>query len=265
MKQAFLAGLMALFFTSCSQHEKFPEFVTRKVSPEEVELTVDADLPSAGNTADSGREESNYPKLDSLLTFQQMYLQENEAFDLERFRRVWESFRAETKNNRLPEKEAFRWFRVSGFLFQLTGDAAVVDEMEKIIWSQRSDATQTEVWDSIFTPYVFTRNVDDIHVNLFLPGEIGFTHSMGGKVKIRQEADFPASGSIRLNFSMEIKRYMEVFIRIPRWAEDASVTVKQVKYFAPPGSFCKIAKKWKEDDVVEIEFSQENMPGYLAQ
>jgi len=98
---------------------------------------------------------------------------------------------------------------------------------------------------------------------MFIPSEISYSHSMGGEVKIWQETNYPQSGSVRVNFSMTEKQYIEVFIRIPSWAEDASVEVNGVKYFAPPGSFSKISKKWKEGDVVEIEFPISKKPDYL--
>jgi DUF1680 family protein len=62
---------------------------------------------------------------------------------------------------------------------------------------------------------------------------------------------------------METKRYIELWIRIPEWAHNASVTVKGVKYLSQPGSYSRVAKQWKEGDVVEVELPLQNVPGYL--
>jgi DUF1680 family protein len=63
---------------------------------------------------------------------------------------------------------------------------------------------------------------------------------------------------------METKRYIELFIRIPEWAEEATVIEKGVKYVATPGSYCQITRKWSEGDMVEINFPTEKMPEYLS-
>ena len=83
---------------------------------------------------------------------------------------------------------------------------------------------------------------------------------MKGEVTFRQETDYPKSGSVKLYFGMTERRYIELFIRIPSWAEGTHVNVKGVKYFADPGSYCKILKKWKEGDVVDIEFPINKKP-----
>jgi len=53
---------------------------------------------------------------------------------------------------------------------------------------------------------------------------------------------------------MEEIRYIEISIRIPDWARNATVTEKNVKYVATPGSYCFIARKWNSGDVIEIAF-----------
>ena len=166
------------------------------------------------------------------------------------------------ENSHLNEEVATKWFDITGFIFGLTGNAVIAEELEKISILHLSNH-QPAFRDSLVLPYIFTKNTDQIWVNLFLPAELNYTHSMGGKVKILIDTVFPESGSIRLNFSMETKRQIKLHIRIPSWAENASVTVKKVRYFAQPGSYCLISKNWKEGDVVEIELPVENLPDYL--
>jgi DUF1680 family protein len=110
---------------------------------------------------------------------------------------------------------------------------------------------------------VLTKNGDHIYVNLFNPVEINYQHSLGGEVTFRQETTYPESGSVRLHFDNAENRYIELYIRIPEWAEGTSVVVKKVKYFTQPGSYCVIAKKWKQGDVVEIELPIENYQARL--
>jgi hypothetical protein len=51
---------------------------------------------------------------------------------------------------------------------------------------------------------------------------------------------------------LQDKRYLDFYVRIPEWANKASVTVKGVKYNVIPGQFTEIAKKWKNGDEIEI-------------
>jgi hypothetical protein len=261
MKRLFFTGMLFLFILSCTFHEKFPEPVTYPVSRTGKEFSAEQEMLQMHETLQRGAKTTTPAGLDDLLGYRHMYFQQDEGFDLEEFQASWQEFKNNIEISQLPRKEVLKWFQLTGFLFQLTGEARFAEEMEKIAWENFSGKPQ--VFDSLVSPYIFTKNVDHIHVNLFLPKEINYQHSLGGAVKIEQEPDFPESGRIRLNFSMEIKRYIEVFVRIPNWAEGTSVTVKGVKYFAQPGEYCIIAKKWKEGDVVEIELPTNNLPDYL--
>jgi hypothetical protein len=261
MKRLLFTGIFFQIIFSCSYHEKFPEPVTQPVHPSGKEFLAEQDMLTTRENQENGKENGLSVELDELIGFQHMYFQKDEQFELETFLASWQDLKNNLKTNQLSHEEIFQWFRLTGFLFQLTGKARFAEELEEIAWKKFS--AQPQVFDSLVSPYIFTKNVDHIHVNLFLPKEISYEHTLGGAVKIVQETDFPKSGSIRLNFSMEIKRYIEIFVRIPTWAEGASVTVKGVKYFVTPGLYSIIAKKWKEGNVIEIEFPLENLPDYL--
>lgn len=260
MKRLFFLGVIFQFTLACSNQVKFPEMVTQPVIKNGEEIYAEKEIGAGEKVFQNGNVEIQ-TDLQLLISFHQKYFQKNEEFDLENFITNWEKFHQSTRLSQLNQQEVIHFFQMTGFLFQLTGEAKFAEEMEEIAWE--SFRNKPQFFDSLISPYIFTKNVDHIHVNLFLPAEISYEHTLGGAVKIMQETDFPESGSIRLNFSMEIKRYIEVFVRIPAWAEGASVTVKGVKYFAQPGEYCIIAKKWKEDDVIEIEFPLGNLPDYL--
>lgn len=261
MKRLFFTGIIFLFILSCTYHEKFPEPVTHPVTRTGKEFSAEQEMLQMHETLQSGAQTTTSVGLGDLLGYRHMYFQQDEGFDLEEFQVSWQEFKNNIEISQLPRKEVLQWFQLTGFLFQLTGEARFAEEMEKIAWMGFPD--KPHVFDSLVSPYIFTKNTDHVHVNFFLPAAIGYEHSLGGAVRIEQETDFPESGSIRLNFSMEIKRYIEIFVRIPSWAEGTSVTVKGVKYFAQPGQYSIIAKKWKEGDVVEIEIPTKNLPDYL--
>lgn len=262
MKYVSLSFILLILLFSCRHVEKFPEYVTLPLSGENMELQDGYSRLSAHSRSGAVNQVTDYTLLDSLLVYKEWYIQHNEAFQFETYQNLWKQFGQQAENARLTEDAAIKWFEATAFIFELTGNALMTEELEKIAALYLS-ALGPELFDSIVGPYVITKNVDHIWVNLFLPATVNYTHSLGGDVTAVLHSEFPESGSIRLNFDTEIKRYIEVYVRIPSWAENASVTVKKVKYFAQPGNYCLIAKKWKSGDVVEIEIPLENLPAYL--
>lgn len=255
--------LIVIIFISCNKQNKFPEPVTSPVDTEIVKLQGSL-LNGFKNEVDAQNKffgQAVNPE--NIVSIQQDYRAKNENFDLGKFETSWENFRNEAENGLGSYDAAQKWFEITGLLFQLTGKVVYADELERIAYTNFFGTANENNLKNALVPYIFTRNVDHIHVNLFTPAEISYEHSLGGHVEIIQNTDFPRSGSIKLHFSMETKRYLEVFIRIPGWAKDVSVEVKGVKYFAGPGNYCKVAKKWKEGDVVEIEIPVANRPDYL--
>lgn len=262
MKYVRLSVILLILLFSCRHIEKFPEYVTLPLSEENMELEAGFSRLSAHACSGAVNHATDYTLLDSLLVYKGWYLQHNESFQFERFQNLWEEFGQQAEKARLTEDAALKWFEATAFIFELTGNALMAEELEKIAALHLS-ALGPELFDSIVAPYVITKNVDHIWVNLFLPTTVNYTHSLGGDVTAVLHSEFPESGSIRLNFDTEIKRYIEVYVRIPSWAKNTSVTVKKVKYFTQPGNYCLIAKKWKSGDVVEIEIPLENLPDYL--
>lgn len=256
----FLLVLLPVIF-SCTNQEKFPEYITLPADQGDAVFSAETEKWLNAGKSQSENDVVHFGGLDSLQAYRQLYLQKDERFDFTQMQLLWQELKNRPEMEQVSGEAARQWFTISGFLFQLTADAQYISEMERLFLTGLFE--NAEELNSLVAPYVFTRDVDHIHVNFFLPSEISYEHSLDGAVKITQITDYPESGNIRLNFSMEIKRYIEVFVRIPSWAEGASVMVKGVKYFTLPGSYCFIAKKWKEGDVVEIEFPVENLPDYL--
>lgn len=142
------------------------------------------------------------------------------------------------------------WIKSSAELLTLTGNVFYAEEIERILTIYENSGLKQSLINEI-TPYVFSKYVDNIYINFLYDSNVRYNHSMGGEVKIEQLVS-KENGRINLNFKMEEKRYIELYIRIPSWVNNAEVEVKKVYYHAVPGGYCKIAKKWKNGDVVNI-------------
>uniref|UniRef100_UPI003216D249 hypothetical protein n=1 Tax=uncultured Draconibacterium sp. TaxID=1573823 RepID=UPI003216D249 len=190
----------------------------------------------------------------SLHEFVSQYNSKDAGFNLANFETKWHLFATKENQTKWNDAELKNWIEITGLLQELTNNTEYVEELENVLLK-----TGTRFEPNI-VPFVFTKRVDHIYVNLFRPLEINYKHSLGGDVKFSQECNYPKSGTVKMHFSMTERRYIELYIRIPSWAEGTTVTVKKVKYFTSPGSYCLIAKKWKEGDLVEVEFPIDKMP-----
>lgn len=229
-----------LFFVlvSCNHKDQFPVKNSERISN--------------SNTSVTQMISSDYGPLKELFTFVTQFEAQDSAFDLEAFKANYDQFYIDKNKTFYDSLALSAWIEINGLLLELTGEANFAQELEKI--------SANEKMTDLIKPFVLTKNGDHIYVNLFMPAEINYQHSLGGDVIFRQETNYPESGSVRLHFEMTEKRYIELNIRIPEWAEGTHVTVKGVKYFTKPGSYCLIAKKWKQGDLVEIELPIENYP-----
>lgn len=245
MKQAiFFFAILTTFF-ACKRENKFPPLITQKVSKENLTL-----LGQYANNPKAGPAQNSFPGcLQDINQSVEFYQQKDEGFNFPRFKNSWEDCKVEIHTRDLDSLNLNPWIEATGLLLQVTAEAKYAEELEYIYLNSKNPESRKAA-----ASFVFTKNVDHLNLNLFLSAKIEYNHTMDGKVEVVQETDYPNTGRVELKFSMEKARYIELQIRIPSWAKDAQVTVKGVKYFAPAGGYCFIAKKWHEGDSVEIVF-----------
>ena len=253
--------LFVIFLISCSGKKGVPEFITEKIPAEKVIVKGNLQKVAFDTSRYSALNPEIQNQLDNLMISLGQFQRENNDFRLDNFEKQWNQFHKVANDKTLNAINTGKWFEINGTLLQLTGDAKYAEELEKLMYTGLpGDSLQVTSW---LAPYIYTKNVDHIHVNLFVPSEISYEHSLFGKVKIGQETGYTQSGNMEIHFSMEKERYIELFIRIPSWAGGATVTMQNVKYLTHPGEYCKIAKEWHEDDFVEIHFPMKNAPDYI--
>jgi len=174
------------------------------------------------------------------------------------------------------------WFQFNTQMLKVTGDAKYGDELEKTaynsllgkmfpdgegwIYHSRPNGkimrTSEMACCSSSGPIAleeipevqYTRDDDRVFVNIFGASKIEFIHSGGDKIQIIQETNYPNSGKITLKIYPEKKTYLEIYIRIPSWVENPEVLVNEENYLSKPGNYCKIAKRWIDGDIIEINF-----------
>ncbi len=251
-KNCFGIALLILFAISCGRKGQFPEKRSEKTANECVFLNDTLFSRYNFSGVDSGFTKSFKNELHELMVYKQDYELKNTAFDLPELEQKWNGIKGEFKN---PDFESTaKWIEITGFLFELTEKAIYAEELENTHAQSAGQfaGPENRKIESLIKPWIFTKNLDNIHVNLYVNATIKYNHSLNGSVEITQETAYPGPGKVNIRFKMEESRYIELFVRIPGWAEGATVTEKNVKYLATPGSYCQITRKWKDGDFVEV-------------
>ncbi|MCW0481406.1 beta-L-arabinofuranosidase domain-containing protein [Gaoshiqia sediminis] len=167
------------------------------------------------------------------------------------FRRAWtkqqEKITRQLEN--LSIDDARNWIALNDSLLKYSGEVVYADELERMAYNIAVPEIMTE---SMIKSFCYTNLYDRIYVNFFSSSYMEYEHTTGGKVRIIQDTNYPFDGSIVLKIELQDTRYLDLFVRIPHWADRASVTVKGVKYNVIPGTYTEIAKKWKNGDEMEI-------------
>jgi hypothetical protein len=246
-----ILSILALYLFSCSEKNQFPEKKSEKLplSAVKVEQPLFKNLLPAN---DSLAKQSLSDELQQLKSFISKYENRDSDFSLETIELLWLS--EMNKLDLVGLESVSAWIETTGFLLEITGKPVYAEALQKLGYEEKINlsAPETKLAEEKLAPYIFTKNVDHIFVNLFVNSSVEYDHSLGGKIKITQE--LTGSKSLLLKFSTTEKRYIEVHILIPAEAQNATVTEKNVKYVATPGEYCLIARKWKEGDVVEVKY-----------
>lgn len=98
---------------------------------------------------------------------------------------------------------------------------------------------------------IYFHDGEGLYVNLFLPSELDWKEK---GIRVRQENSFPDTPSTTLAFTATHPVHMPVRIRVPYWANGATLRINghPVEASATPGSYVTLARTWKTGDRVEL-------------
>lgn len=163
----------------------------------------------------------------------------------------WKAMQKEINLNfeRLSDIDLQKWIELNDSLLKYSGQVCFADELEKVFYNTRYPGVLTE---KALKSVCYTRRYDRIYLNVYGNSAVNFEHTTGGMVRLIQDTEYPYDGSIRLKVEMEDTRYMDLYIRIPEWAEYSSVTVRGVRYPVHAGEYTEVARKWENGDEAEI-------------
>lgn len=98
----------------------------------------------------------------------------------------------------------------------------------------------------------YFRDPRGIWVNLYIPSSVRWTQD-GAQVELIQKGEYPYDSHMQLEVKTSKSSAFAVNLRIPGWAEGASVAVNGKQERAAAGSFMRIERKWKSGDRIELD------------
>jgi DUF1680 family protein len=98
---------------------------------------------------------------------------------------------------------------------------------------------------------IYWHDGDGVYVNLFIASELNWAER---GLKLRQETKFPESSSTLITVHAEKPVQTAIRLRIPEWADSASVKIngKALEASAGAGSYLALTRTWKTGDRIEM-------------
>jgi DUF1680 family protein len=98
----------------------------------------------------------------------------------------------------------------------------------------------------------YFRDARGVYVNLYIPSTLKWVQS-GAQVALTQKSEYPYEP--HLEFEVKASRAAEfaVSLRIPAWAQGASVSVNGKREAAAAGAFARVERRWKDGDRIAVE------------
>jgi hypothetical protein len=98
----------------------------------------------------------------------------------------------------------------------------------------------------------YFRDARGVYVNLYIPSTLKWTQG-AAQVSLTQKGDYPYEPHVQFEVKASRSTEFAVNLRIPAWAEGASVSVNGKREAAVTGSFARVLREWKDGDRIDLE------------
>ncbi len=98
----------------------------------------------------------------------------------------------------------------------------------------------------------YFRDARGVYVNLYIPSTLKWTQN-GAQVVLTQKSEYPYDAHVQFEVKVSKSEEFAVNLRIPAWAEKASVSVNGKREAANAGTFAQVQRQWKTGDRIDVE------------
>ena len=90
-------------------------------------------------------------------------------------------------------------------------------------------------------------------MNLYIPSTVRWTQD-GAEIVLTQKSGYPSDAHVQLELKTSKATEFTVSLRIPAWADQASIAVNGKRETAvQPGRFVRLQRQWKSGDRIDLE------------
>ncbi|HUT91319.1 MAG TPA: glycoside hydrolase family 127 protein [Thermoguttaceae bacterium] len=103
--------------------------------------------------------------------------------------------------------------------------------------------------------WAYGASKEGVWVHLYGGNELRTELPHGTAVRLAQETDYPWDGRVRITVHEAPSTELALMLRIPGWAEQASVTVNggATDVAITPGTYARLRRTWSAGDVIELD------------
>ena len=98
----------------------------------------------------------------------------------------------------------------------------------------------------------YLRDPRGVWVNLYIPSTVRWTQD-GAQVSLTQKGEYPYDPHVAFDVKASKPETFTMNLRIPAWAEGASVAVNGKRAPAAAGTFARVEREWKNGDRIDLE------------
>ena len=100
----------------------------------------------------------------------------------------------------------------------------------------------------------YFRDATNLFVNLYIPSVLRWKQD-GSRVALSQKGSYPNDGAIEFEFSCSKPTDLILNLRIPAWADGASIAINGERWRNPvaSGIFASMGREWRNGDRVQLE------------
>lgn len=104
----------------------------------------------------------------------------------------------------------------------------------------------------------YFRDDEGVYVNWFIPSTLSWQQN-GSQISLSQTGTYPLGDKITFRLAMSHPLRFKLRLRIPAWADRASISVNGTRITAPvtPGTFASLIQQWHPGDLIVLELPRQ--------
>ena len=179
---------------------------------------------------------------------------------------------------------SYAHFKLTRYLLRVTRDSRYGDSMERVMYNtilgarplQRDGRTfyysdYNFKGRKVYSPHgwpccsgtmpqvaadyrinTYFRDARGVYVNLYIPSTLRWTQG-ATQIVLTQKSAYPYDGHVQFEVKASRPAEFALYLRIPAWAEGASVSVNGKRESVQAGGFARVQRQWKSGDRVDLD------------